>query len=274
MHNELDLPEASGFMMINNVNLSSRPPALRGEEDYLHVVVQKLERAIEMAYQKELIPVICGDFALKALDIELFKGIYPVLARYPDLLILASGLMLDKRTGEIKERSLLDLVRTMNLCEIICPADEQAVEIFARGSILRLTVAGKGDFVVSRVDDPDNPERLLDSSEKLPVLSRITQEQAAGPSMVSVIDSEGVSQLTIESRSPIFIDTRFDINRQDDDFSSELAVKLNELFERTTEEQPDIEIDDQLKAIFKDLGTSSEAQRIIFDIQKHTETPA
>jgi len=261
-----------GFLIINNISLSSKAPALRGEDNFLDLVIGKLEKAMRIAQERNLIPVITGTFATKGLDVELFKRLYPVLNQYPELVIIASGNMLEKRSGEVKPRTMLDLVKSMNLCEVLAPADEQEVEVYFDGFILRLTVGEKGEFAISTVDEEtDSVTRVIGSDERIPSITRLTHDEIQKPAQVTIVTGKEVSFIDIETKPPLFMDTRFDINRNDDDFSSELVNQLKELFDRTNEEQPEVEMSDQLKSIFEDKKTSERAKRIVLQIQKDVE---
>lgn len=257
-----------GMMLINGLNLSMTPPPLRAEEDYGRRVLKKLEKALQIAQERNLIPVLCGTIARKSWDMDVFKALFKVAARYPEMVVIAQGDMLD-RYGNIRAKTILDLLDATGNTEIFSPGNERPLELFLEKGVFRLVPAEGGEFNVHYMAEGESLPKFVVSQNELPQLGRITQASVCGPASVVVLEEGEIELVEIEKAKPILSDAKYDVG--DDGsapFKSELVARIDTMLNKGEpgEEQT---TDQQLKDIFIEQETSLEAREIVLALKDY-----
>jgi hypothetical protein len=256
-----------GIMLINALHLSVNPPPIRGEEDYFERIQKKLTTALEKSVELNLLPIICGHMSQRHWDMDVFKFVFKTVSMFPHALIIGHGNMLTK-TGDLRPKSILDLLSSTGESEIITPASRRNFTIFCFEKEYHFTLDSDGGFHVS-VENDDGSKEILARSDDLPSLSRVTQTSSMKSSSVVLIQEGSIEHLVIDGRPPILSDARFDVSDIEDNFSSELVSRLSEMLAMPDEEAPQKTINEKLQTIFEALETSQDAREIVMKLQEH-----
>jgi len=255
-----------GMMLINGLNLSMTPPPLRGEEDYGLRVLKKLEKALQIAQDRGLTPILCGQVARKSWDMDVFKALFKVAARYPEMVVIAQGDMLD-RNGNVRPKTILDLLDATGNTEIFSPGNENLMELFLEKGMFRLVPAEGGEFNVHYLPDGESLPKFVVSQNELPQLGRITQSSVCEPASVVVLEEGEIEVVPIEKAKPILSDAKYDVG--DDGsapFKSELVARIETMLNKGEPGEAQT-TDEQLKDIFTEQGTSLEAREIVLNLK-------
>lgn len=264
---DLDARESfDGIMLINGIHLSVNPPPMRAEENYFELIEAKLTKALELSCEMDLLPILCGPLAQRYWDMDIFKLLFRLAGRYPQMLIIGEGNMLT-RTGELKPKSTLDLLSSTGGCEIMTPLSNRNFSIVCNNVEYHFTLDSEGGFHVS-IDQGNGSKHVIARLEDLPRLARVTQLSASEDASVVCIRNSALEPFTIEKGRPILSDARFDVSDIEDHFSSQLVSRLSQMLALSDSEEPSRTVEDKLKSIFEKLETPAEARSIVLDLQE------
>lgn len=258
----------SGIMLINGLHLSMTPPPVRSEPDYGDRVFKKMETALSIAEDRNLIPVICGPLSRRAWDMAIFKRLFEVISRHPQVVFVPYGDMLNKR-GEVKPNTIMDLIASTSNVDVFSPANEDVFEAFLDQGVFRLVPAEGGEFNVSFQGHDDSRGTFVISRDQLPHLARVTLAWVKEPSSVVVLEGSSHEVVVIDKTEPVLSDAKYDVIEDvDPEFESQLVSRIQAMLS-AGETEDNRTTDEQLKEVFQEMETSLEARSIIMSLKDH-----
>lgn len=166
-----------GFLFIGDVFINTTAPGRRIDQDFFSTVKGKLKFCMNLAEEKELVPVITGQMFYKTFDIKALTEIIPYI-RDSGIHVLPSSMDWNKKKCSLLSKSTLGILSATGILNVLC--DDNNLELDIDGS--KFVVTGNSDISI----DNNTTKILVMRSPELDEPSKIKSFDTIGNSSIIV----------------------------------------------------------------------------------------